>query len=104
MVFVAVRQHERGGAPFLLQVRQIRNDQIDAQQFRIREHDAGVDDDRRVAPGERQHVHAELAESAERDNVEHQFKGVQTCATSVPGRTVSTKGAAMRLDQAAGRA
>ena len=32
---------------------------------------AGVDDDRRLAPGERQHVHAELAESAER----HDFDG-----------------------------
>ena len=32
--------------------------------------DAGVDDDRRVAPRERQHVHAELAEAAERHDVD----------------------------------
>ena len=64
-----MRQHERGDAALLLQVRQIRNDPIDAEQLGIREHDAGVDDDRRLAPGERQHVHAELAEPAERDRV-----------------------------------
>ncbi len=36
VIFVAVRQHQRGGAPFLLQVGQIRNDAIDAQQFGVR--------------------------------------------------------------------
>jgi hypothetical protein len=74
VVFVAVRQHKGGDPPLLLQVRQVRNDQIDAQQFRIGEHDAGVDDDRRVGPGEREHVHAELAEAAEWYNVEHRFR------------------------------
>jgi hypothetical protein len=75
VVFVAVRQHEGGDASLLLEVRQVRDDQIDTQQFRIREHDAGVDEDRRVGPGEGEHVHAELAETAERYNVEHQFSG-----------------------------
>src|SRR5439155_27274645 len=42
-----------------------------AEQFRVREHDAGVDDNRRLAPGKREHVHAELAESAERNDFEH---------------------------------
>ena len=78
VIFVAVRQHERRDAPFLLQVGQIRNDQIDAEQFGIGKHDAGVDDDRRVAPGERQHVHAELAETAERNNFEHQQRKAHT--------------------------
>ena len=71
VILVAVRQHERGDAPLLLQVGQVRNDPIDAQQFGIGEHDARVDDDGRLAPGERQHVHAELAETAERDDFEH---------------------------------
>ena len=34
------------------------------------EHDAGVDEDRRVAAGDEHHVHAELAEPAERDQFE----------------------------------
>ena len=71
VILVAVRQHERGGAPFLLQVGQVRNDPIHAEQLGVREHHAGVDDDRRLAPGEREHVHAELAESAERNDFEH---------------------------------
>ena len=65
VILVAVRQHERRGPCLLLQIRQIRNDQIHAEQFGIREHDASVHDDGRVAPGEREHVHAELAEAAE---------------------------------------
>ena len=64
VILVAVRQHERRGAPFLLQVREIRNDPIHAQQLRVREHHARVDDDGRLTPGEREHVHPELAESA----------------------------------------
>ena len=71
VILVAVRQHERGGAPFLLQIREIRNDPIHAEQFRVREHHAGVDDNRRLTPGEREHVHPELAESAERYDFEH---------------------------------
>jgi len=31
VILVAVRQHERGGAPFLLQVREIGNDPIHAE-------------------------------------------------------------------------
>ena len=68
---MAVRQHKRGNAPRRLQVRQIRNDQIDAEELRVREHHARVNDDCRVAPGECEHVHAELTESAERYNFEH---------------------------------
>ncbi len=71
VILVAVRQHERGDAPFLLQVGQIRNDAVDAEQLGVREHHARVDDDRRLAPGEREHVHAELAEPAERHDFEH---------------------------------
>ena len=35
VVFVPVRQHQRGDAPFLLQVREIRNDPVHAQQLRV---------------------------------------------------------------------
>ena len=78
VVFVAVRQHERGDSPLLLQIGQIRNDAIDAQELRIRKHDAGIDDDGRLSPGERHHVHPELADSAERNDFEHSEFGVQT--------------------------
>ncbi len=71
MVLVAVRQHQRRDAPFLLQVREVRNDPVDAEQIGIREHDAGIDHDRGLAPRERQHVHAELTESAEGNDFEH---------------------------------
>ncbi len=97
MVLVAMCEHQRRGAPFLLEVGQIRNDQIHAQEFGIREHDAGVHDDRCLAPGEREHVHAELAEAAEGHYFEHADTGTRTLAESVPGGTSSTRGAAMRL-------
>ncbi len=75
VILVAVRQHERGGAPFLLQIGEVRDDPVDAEQFGVGEHHAGIDDDRRLAPGEREHVHAELAESAERNDFEHAVSG-----------------------------
>ena len=71
VVFVAVRQHERRGAPFLLQVGHVRNDAIDAQLIGVREHDTRVDDHGGIAPREREHVHTELAKSAERNDFEH---------------------------------
>ena len=97
VILVPVRQHERGGAPFLLQVREIGNDPIHAEQFGIGEHDAGVDDDRRLAPGERQHVHAELAESAERNDFEHPWNRERThLVDDTPGGAISAKGTAKR--------
>ena len=104
VILVAVRQHERGGAPFLLQVRQIRNDPIHAEQLGIGEHDAGVDDNRRLAPGERQHVHAELAESAKRNDFEHPDTGhVRTFVDDTPGGATYGEGSReTRLNQAAG--
>ncbi len=71
VVLVAVRQHEGRGAPFLLQVGEVRDDPVHAEQFGVREHDAGIDHDGRLTPGERQHVHAELAKSAKRYDLEH---------------------------------
>ena len=92
VVFVAVRQHERGRA-LVLQVRQIGNDAIDAQQFGVGKHHARIDDDRCVGPGECQHVHAELAESAEGHHFEH-LKTVRTTTTDAeanPGGTLRTR-------------
>ena len=71
VIFVTVRQHQRGGTAFLVQVREIRDDAVHAQHVGIGKHDPGVDDDRRLTPAERQHVHAELAESAKGYDLEH---------------------------------
>ena len=71
VILVAVRQHQRGARALLLQVGEVRDDAVDAEQLGVREHHAGIDDDGRLAPGERQHVHAELAEAAERHDFEH---------------------------------
>ena len=48
VIFVSVRQHERGDARLLLQVREVRNDAIHAEQFGIGKHHARVDDNGRV--------------------------------------------------------
>ena len=74
MVLVAVRQHERRD-PVLLQLPQVGDDQIDPEQFRLREHHARVHEDRRVAAGDDHHVHAELAKSAERDQIQRREVG-----------------------------
>jgi hypothetical protein len=50
--------------------RQIRNDQIHAELVRIRKHHAGVDQNRGVLPGHGHHVHAELAQASQRDDLE----------------------------------
>ena len=43
---------------------------VDAEQFRLGKHDAGVDEDRGLAARDEHHVHAELAEPSERDQFE----------------------------------
>ncbi len=71
VVLVTVGQHEcldLVAAGF--QVGAVGDDQIDAELVGIREHDTGIHDDRGVLPGQRHHVHAELAEAAERDDFE----------------------------------
>jgi hypothetical protein len=51
-------------------VREVRDDQVHARQVGFREHHPGVHHDGRVAAGEDHHVHAELAEAAERHDLE----------------------------------
>ena len=71
VILVAVGEDQRLDlvAP-RLDVGEVRNDQIDAELVGVRKHDAGVDEDRGVLPGHRHHVHAELAEAAQRDDLE----------------------------------
>ena len=78
VILVAVRQHERLDlvAP-RLDVGHVGNDQIDAELIGIREHDAGVDEDRGVLPRHRHHVHAELADAAQWDDLERRRSHVR---------------------------
>src|SRR6266446_6126078 len=89
-------QSSRGGAAFLLQVREIGNDPIHPEQLGIREHDAGVDDHRGFTPGERHHVHPELAESAKRNDFEHPETGLYALRRGTPGGASAAKRTAKR--------
>src|SRR6266478_7815733 len=66
VIFVAVSQND---GPYvlaiLLQIGDVWNDQIDAQQFGLWKHHTGIDHDDVVAVAKRHHVHAELTETAE---------------------------------------
>ena len=71
VIFMAVRQHNRANLrPVLLEVGNVRNDQVDAQKLGLREHHARVDDDDVVAEPQHHHVHAEFTEPPERNGGE----------------------------------
>src|SRR6266513_180946 len=71
MIFMAVRQHDCADLrAVLLQVGDVGNDQINAKEFRLREHHARVDDDDFVTEPQCHHVHAEFAEAAQRNGGE----------------------------------
>jgi hypothetical protein len=103
VIFMAMRQHQGGNAPFLLQVGHVRNDPIDPEQFGIREHHARVDHDGRFTPAECEHVHAELAEAAECHDFEH---SETACTHQRPGHSGRSldgrREPPQRLGQAAG--
>jgi hypothetical protein len=71
VILVRVGEHERLDlvAPSLDE-RQIGNDQIHSELIGIGKHDTGVDEDRCVLPRHRHHVHAELPEASEWDDLE----------------------------------
>ena len=48
----------------------VREDQIHARMLRPREHDAGVDDENPVAEPNGRHVHTELTDASQRDDLE----------------------------------
>src|SRR5271170_3168774 len=71
VVFVAVSEDD--GAHLLAifgEVRNVRNDDVDAEQFGFREHEAGVDDDNVVTPAHSHAVHSELTEPAQGHNMQ----------------------------------
>ena len=71
VILVPVREHERAdpaavgaSAPTSGMI------EIDAEELGPREHHAGIDEQSGIPAGDEQHVHAELANPAERDDVD----------------------------------
>ena len=68
VILVPVGEHDAADvADALLQPRDVRDDQVDAEHLLFGEHQPRVDDDDIVAAAERHHVATDLAQSAERD-------------------------------------
>ena len=65
----------------LLQLPQVGDHEIHAEQLRLREHHTGINQDGRAAAGDDHHVHAELAKPAERDHIERRYAGSRDHAT-----------------------
>ena len=74
VIFVRVRQHDGAHHSLvLLQVGDVRDDDVHAEQFLLGEHQARVDHDDVVAGAQRHHVHAEFAQSAQRNGPQRWF-------------------------------
>ena len=68
MIFVPVRQDDRANHPLvLLQVGDVRDHDVHAEQLLLGKHQPRVDHDDVVARAQREHVHAELAQPAQRN-------------------------------------
>ena len=65
----------------LLQIGEVGRDDIDAQQFGVGEHHPGVHDDDVVAVADGHGVHPELAQAAERDDLEFFIGQVSSVTT-----------------------
>ena len=75
MILVRVREHD-GADPLVVQVPEVRQDQIDAEMLVARERHARVDDDPVVADLVDGHVLAHFSEPAERDHAQTSAIGV----------------------------
>ena len=74
MVLVAVRQDQRPDLLLVLfQKGEIGHNQVDAQQLVFGKHHPGVDHDDLVGVAQGGHVHAELAQSAQRNHLQLVF-------------------------------
>ena len=68
MVLVAVREDNAANPlPVLDEIRNVRDHNVDAEQFRLGEHEARVDHNNVVPPANRHAVHTELAEAPQGD-------------------------------------
>ena len=87
VVLVAVGQDDGANVRLVLnQVGDVGNDDIHAEQFRLGEHQAGVDHDNVVFPAQREAVHAELAQSAQGNDF--QFFCLHLSALMLPPRAL----------------
>src|SRR5258708_36852157 len=71
VIFVAVRKDDAAHILAIFeQVRNVGDDDVDAQQLGFREHEPGVDHDDVVAQADDHAVHTELAHPAQRNNMQ----------------------------------
>ena len=71
VIFVAVGENDRRVARrALLDIRDVRDDEIDTEQLRLGKHGARIHDDHRVRPGDGHHVQAEFSKPPERHDLE----------------------------------
>ncbi len=71
VVFVAVREDDSAHALAVLdEIRNVGDNDVDAEQFGFGEHESGIDDENVVSPADGHAVHAEFAEASERDNLQ----------------------------------
>ncbi len=71
VIFVAVRENDGADVlAILLEIGDVGNDEVDAEKLGFGEHHAGVNDENVVTETKHHHVHAEFAETAERDRCE----------------------------------
>ena len=70
VIFMAVRQdHAQHFVAILFEIREIGRNDVDAEQFGIRKHHAGIHDDDFVPIADGHGVHTELAQTAQRDQL-----------------------------------
>jgi hypothetical protein len=69
VVFVAMGEDDGADVfAILSEIGNVGHDDVDAEEFRFREHEAGIDNDDVVFPAEGQAVHAEFPEAAKGDD------------------------------------
>ena len=70
MVFVAVSENDASNALAIFdEIGDVGDDDVDAEEFGLGEHESGIDDDDVIAPAHGHTVHAEFAQATERDNL-----------------------------------
>ena len=71
VILVAVGEDDAAHALAIFdEIRNVGDDDVDAEQFGFGEHEAGVDDNDVVSPAHGHAVHAELAKAAQRDDLQ----------------------------------
>src|SRR5208283_4768894 len=71
VVFVAVRENDAADfLPVFGEIRDVGDDDVDAEEFGFGEHESGVDDDDVVTPTNGHAIHTELAQAAQGDNLQ----------------------------------